>query len=76
MLARSRARFVLPKRDAQYWAAVMVDQDFAGEDRLHVRRFNRALWVGLRGERIPYPSLRHGRDLSRDRAKLLGQTSG
>ncbi len=72
----ARARLVLPKRDAQYWAAVMVDQDFSGEDRLDVRRFNRALWVGLRGERIPYPTVRHGRDLSRDRAKLLGQTSG
>jgi DNA-binding beta-propeller fold protein YncE len=72
----ARARFVLPKRDGQYWAAVMVDQDFSGEDRLDAPRFNRALWVGLKGERIPYPSLRHGRDLSRDRAELLRQTSG
>jgi hypothetical protein len=54
----------------------MVDQDFSGEDRLDVPRFNRALWVGLKGERIPYSSVRHGRDLSRDRAKLLRQTSG
>lgn len=72
----ARARFVLPKRDGQYWAAVMVDQDFSGEDRLDAPRFNRALWVGLKGERIPYPSLRHGRDLSRNRAELLRQTSG
>ncbi|MGH8614527.1 MAG: bifunctional YncE family protein/alkaline phosphatase family protein, partial [Gammaproteobacteria bacterium] len=70
------ARLVLPKRNAQYWAAVMVDQDFSGEDRLDAPRFNRALWVGLKGERIPYPTVRHGRDLSRDRAELLRQTAG
>jgi hypothetical protein len=47
----------------------MDGQDFSAEDKLDEPRFNRALWQGLKD--APYPSDRHGRDLSGERATLL-----
>ena len=41
----------------------MAGQDFASEDRLDEPRFNRALWAGLKGDGVPFPTHRHGRDL-------------
>lgn len=61
--------YAKPKRSADYWAQVMSGQDFSIEDKLDEPRFNRALWQGLKD--APYPSERHGRDLSEERAKLL-----
>lgn len=60
-----------PKRDAAYWQRAMADQNFRSEDRLDEPRFNRALWAGLKGDDVPYPEVRHGRDLRKDRAALL-----
>ncbi|MHB1187043.1 bifunctional YncE family protein/alkaline phosphatase family protein [Thiobacillus sp.] len=65
--------YTKPKRSADYWAQVMGGQDFSVEDRLDEPRFNRALWQGLKD--APYPSERHGRDLSEDRTKLLDKLS-
>lgn len=65
--------YAKPKRDAGYWAQVMGDQDFSVEDRLDEPRFNRALWNGLKDS--PYPTERHGRDLSGERTKLLDKLS-
>jgi YVTN family beta-propeller protein len=61
--------YAKPRRDAAYWAAAMSGQDFSGEDKLDEPRFNRALWQGLMD--APYPSERHGRDVSKERATLL-----
>lgn len=61
------------KRGVDYWAKVMDGQDFSVEDNLDEPRFNRALWQGLKD--APYPSERHGRDLSEERAKLLDKVS-
>jgi hypothetical protein len=63
--------FAKPKHDAVYWARVMGGQFFEVEDKLDEPRFNRALWTGLKGEAVPYPSVRHGRDLSQNRAQML-----
>ncbi len=63
--------YATPKRDAAYWEAAMAGQDFTAEDHLDEPRFNRALWVGLKGDDIPYPVVRHGRDLRKDREALL-----
>ena len=65
--------YAKPKRSAQYWSEAMDGQDFSVEDNLDEPRFNRALWQGLKD--APYPSERHGRDLSEDRAKLLDKVS-
>jgi hypothetical protein len=60
-----------PKHDAAYWAAAMVGLDFSVEDKLDEPRFNRALWAGLKGEKVAYPEVRHGRDLRNGRTALL-----
>ncbi len=60
-----------PRRSAGWWAAAMAGQNFDDEDRLDTPAYNRALWRGLKGDGAPYPSVRDGRDLSRDRARLL-----
>lgn len=39
-----------PRRTAAYWAKVMAGQDFSSEDHLDTRRFNQALWEGLKGQ--------------------------
>lgn len=59
--------FAEPRRDASYWETVMAGQDFTAEDQLDTPRFNRALWHGLLGSDVPYPSVRDGRDLREDR---------
>ena len=64
-------RFSVPRGDAEYWTKAMEGQDFKREDNLDTERYNRALWSGLMGDDVPYPTERHGRDLSRNRAALL-----
>jgi DNA-binding beta-propeller fold protein YncE len=59
-----------PVRSAEYWARVMGDQNFEVEDDLETDEFNEALWEGLR-EGVPYPHVRHGRDMRRNRQRLL-----
>ncbi len=59
-----------PRNDAAFWEARMKGQDFSSEDRLDVKRFNDALWFGLKGDDAKLPE-RHGRDLRQNRAALL-----
>lgn len=63
--------FAKPRGDAASWEKAMAGQNFTVEDKLDEPRFNLALWRGLMGADRPYPTVRHGRDLSRDRARLL-----
>ena len=66
-LTESVLAFAKPRGDAGYWAARDGGPEFRPrEDALDTDAFNRALWRGLMGER-PYPTVRHGRDLSADR---------
>jgi YVTN family beta-propeller protein len=60
-----------PRRDFAYWFENTRGFDFSREDRLDSARFNLVLWNGLKGEDQPYPSDRDGRDLRRDRQRLL-----
>jgi DNA-binding beta-propeller fold protein YncE len=39
-------------RSAGWWAAAMKGQDFDREDHLNTARFNRALWKGMKGDRL------------------------
>ena len=62
--------FTRPVRAAVYWEEAMRGQNFLEEDRLDTESFNAALWRGLKGNIIA--STEHnGKDLSRDREKLL-----
>jgi hypothetical protein len=56
--------------DAGYWAEKTRAFDFSEEDKLDVGAFNQVLWSGLKGDK-PYPAERDGRDLRKDRRKLL-----
>jgi YVTN family beta-propeller protein len=60
-------------RSVEYWASAMGGQNFEVEDDLETDDFNEALWTGLRGEGVPYPHVRHGKDLRRNRDRLLDQ---
>ena len=64
-----------PFRTAEYWDRVMAGQDFEREDDLDTDRFNLALWAGLRGDGIAYPTVRHGKDMRRNRQQLIRQHS-
>jgi len=65
------AAYDKPRRDAAYWEEKTRGFDFTVEDRIDSARFNRILWAGLKGENVPYPTVRDARDLSRNRELLL-----
>ncbi len=62
-------------RDAAYWAEKMRGLDFSVEDNLDTAQFNRALWEALKGEGVPYPRTRSGRNLRVNRPQLLQRFS-
>jgi len=49
---------------------VTASQNFAREDAVDTASFNQALWRGVKGENVPYPTVRDGRDLSNNRVQL------
>ena len=51
----------------------MGSLNFTKEDSLDEPLFNRILWAGMMGEEVPYPAIRHGRDLSNNRKQLLDE---
>jgi YVTN family beta-propeller protein len=63
--------YAAPRHDAAYWEEKMSGLDFSSEDRLDTPRFNRVLWEGLKGEGVPYPEKRDGRNLRLNRDKLF-----
>jgi len=67
------AFYAKPSHDASYWAAKTAGFDFSREDRVDAAKYNLIQWQGLLGERVPYPTLRDGRDLSKNRQALLRQ---
>jgi hypothetical protein len=67
------ARYARPRHDAAWWEKKMRGQDFSVEDDLDTGKFNRALWLGLVGPGIPFPTRTTGIDLSENRAQLLAQ---
>jgi len=60
-----------PRHDAAYWAEKTQGYDFSAEDKLDAPAFNLVLWNGLKGESQPYPAERDGRDLSKNRKRVL-----
>ncbi len=60
-----------PRHNAKYWGKVMEGQNFDKEDDLDEVDYNHALWIGLKGKRVPYPNVRDGRDLRENRGALL-----
>jgi YVTN family beta-propeller protein len=67
------AFYAKPTHDAAYWAAKTEGFDFSREDRVDAAKYNLIQWQGLFGESVPYPAVRDGRDLSKNRDALLKQ---
>jgi DNA-binding beta-propeller fold protein YncE len=65
------ARYAQPRNNFAWWEKHMRGQNFSVEDDLDTPRFNRALWLGLAGPGVPFPSHTTGIDLSKDREQLL-----
>ncbi|GAC1496788.1 MAG: alkaline phosphatase family protein [Vulcanimicrobiaceae bacterium] len=38
-----------------WWSAMTEGMDFTAPDRLDAKAFNRVLWRGIKGDRVPYP---------------------
>jgi DNA-binding beta-propeller fold protein YncE len=70
-LSEFDARYSHPRNDAAWWEKHMRGQNFSVEDDLDTPRFNRALWLGLVGPGVPFPSHTTRIDLSNDREQLL-----
>jgi DNA-binding beta-propeller fold protein YncE len=66
--ARAASR---PAHDAAYWEAATRGFDFTAEDRVDAATYNQILWHGIMGDEVPYPSVRSGADLRRNRDRLL-----
>jgi hypothetical protein len=64
-------KYSRPRHNAVWWAAHMRGQDFSVEDDLDTNKFNRALWLGLMGSGVPFPTRTTGADLSNNREQLL-----
>ena len=63
---------VLPSlHNGKWWAAATKGFDFKVEDKLDVAEFNRILWSGIRGSKVPYPIARSRTNLRQNRAQLL-----
>lgn len=61
-----------PTHDARYWTKVTKGMDFSAEDRIDFDGYNHILWTGLMGNK-PYPEESTGKDLRRNRTKLLAK---
>jgi DNA-binding beta-propeller fold protein YncE len=68
----------IPKatHDGAYWARVTKGFNFVREDAIKdVNKFNRIIWEGLHGSKVPYPTVRSGADLRQNRALILKKAS-
>ncbi|MEC4816414.1 MAG: beta-propeller fold lactonase family protein [Scytonema sp. PMC 1069.18] len=57
--------------DKNWWAKATANFYFDGIDKLDAEAFNRVLWTGIKGDEVPYPTARNGRDLRHNREQLL-----
>lgn len=65
------AFYAKPRHDAAYWAAKTAGFNFDRADQVDAPTYNLILWQGLVGADVPYPAVRDGRDLSKNRKALL-----
>ena len=70
-LSEFDAKYSHPRNNAVWWEKHMRGQDFSVEDDLDTPRFNHALWLGLVGPGVRFPSHTTGVDLSNNREQLL-----
>jgi DNA-binding beta-propeller fold protein YncE len=62
----------IPSRhNKQWWAQATKEFFFGVEDKLDPEKFNRVLWAGIKGDKVPYSSARNHADLRQNREQLL-----
>jgi hypothetical protein len=66
--------FARPPNDSAYWGERMKGLDFTRSDHADTNRLNHVLWTGLKGEGVPYPTVRSGLNLRVNRRRVLEQT--
>jgi len=59
--------------DAAWWEKKLEGFDFHDADRIDADAFNRVLWEGIMGD-LPYPTMRSGLNLRKNRGRLLKKT--
>jgi hypothetical protein len=52
-------------------ACIVFVPVLTAQDRSTEVAYNRVLWEGMKGKKVPYPTVRDGRDLSHDHDSLL-----
>jgi hypothetical protein len=62
-LTKENRVYARPRHNSKYWSKAMEGQNFDKEDALDEVDYNRALWIGLKGKKVPYPEIRTGEDL-------------
>jgi DNA-binding beta-propeller fold protein YncE len=65
------ARYAKPLHDSTWWAEKTVGFDFSAEDKVDAPKYNVLLWQGIMGDGAPYPAQRSGRNLRKNRQRLL-----
>ena len=64
---------VKSRHNASWWAEAFKDFDFEELDNLDSEAFNLVLWAGIKGEHVPYPAIRSGADLRKNRKQLIAK---
>jgi len=64
---------IASRHDGKWWAQQTKGFDFSVEDRINADAFNRIVWAGIMGDRVPYPTQRSRANLRQNRAQLLKQ---
>lgn len=62
----------IPSRhDGKWWAQATKGFSFEVEDKVDPTAFNHITWFGVKGENVPYPTVRSRANLRQNRAQLL-----
>jgi hypothetical protein len=74
-LTNTITAFAGTPHDGRYWAAKMQGLNFTSSDHVDAARFNRILSAGLKSDNVPYPTVRSGLDLRKNRRRVLAKAA-
>jgi hypothetical protein len=64
-------RAITPLHNGRWWVNSTKKLSFRHPDENDADSYNRLLWAGIVGERVPYPEVRTGEDFSQNRSAFL-----
>lgn len=62
---------VAPLNNGHWWVNATKGLSFQHADEIDANYYNRLLWLGIKGDGVPYPANRSGLDLSQHRSTLV-----